>query len=580
MIHRYLSLFIIFSLVYIHTAWPESPVKLLEARNDTKAPLSDPVRGFRQVPLLDLVLIYQGGTQRMDWTPDEMRPYVVHTNQSNEKDWFFDGFLFLEFQDGAGYNYNPGYSGNKEARKQEWEWLSDRLFEDGKAIKALNACIAEAKEELGEPSFRHKVVIGLPEPFLNQQDWGKLNNVSLDFSKRDDRIFACKWYIDLICEKFKESNVDHLQLEGFYWVSEQMSTNDFITAEVGDYIRSKGQKFYWIPYYMSNGYSQWKDYGFDIAYLQPNYFFNKKIGEERVRNACELAFTHNMGMEMEFDARALHDSKENHRDRLVNYINTFKEQNVFKNSSIAYYEGGRGIYQFSQSSNPKDREMMDILHSLIRERRIRMRENILYQQDFIKEKSIDKKAWTTVGDEDNLKFTGNGLEISSGGNTTKLHTRGKMDIKYGRVELTAKIVSNDSDARIRFHLLPTEEKLGSWPASGELFLLCFDGTDPGKARVGANTDQMNEKNGRIRESVLSWGPQYNQAHTFVCEWDEKMITFYVDGMKVNIQEDLFDKQYSNYANFWPFNEEFYFEVSVESNNTEPVIHVESIKISK
>ena len=580
MFSRYLGIFFLFSLFHIQSILSENRNWVCDNLNDSTQVLSDPLRGFRQVPLLDMVLIYQGGIQRMDWTPGEMRPYVVHTNQSNEKDWFFDGFLFLEFQDGAGYNYSPGYSGNKEARKKEWEWLSNRLFEDGKAINALNSCIAEAKKELGEPSFRHKVVVGLPEPFLNQKDWGVLNDKKLDFSKREDRISACKWYIDLVCEKFNESNLEHLELDGFYWVSEQMNTNDFITVEVGDYIRSKEQKFYWIPYYMSNGYSQWKDYGFDIAYLQPNYFFNKKIEEERVRNACELAFTHNMGVEMEFDTRALYDSKENHRDRLINYINTFKEQGVFKNSSIAYYEGGQGIYQFSQSSNPNDREMMDLLHSLIVERRVRMLDNLLFQQDFKKEKLINKEKWTIIGDKGNLKFTGNGLEISSGGNTTKLHSRGKMDMKYGRIELTAKIISDDSDARIRFHMLPAEEKLGSWPASGELFLMRFDGNDPGKARVGANTDEMNEKNGKIRESVLSWGTGYSQTHTFVCEWDEKMITFYIDGLKVNIQEDLFDKKYANYPNFWPFNEKFYFEISVTSNCVEPVICIESIKINK
>ena len=562
MLSRYLKILILFSLLYPHTV------------------LSTPRGGYRQAPLLDMVLIYQGGLQRMDWTPGEMRPYVVHTNQSNKKDWFFDGFLFLEFQNGAGYNYNPGYSGNKEARKQEWEWLSNRLFEDGKAISALNSCVAEAKKELGEPSFRHKVVVGLPEPFLNQQDWGELNDVKLDFSKREDRITACKWYIDLVCEKFKESNLEHLDLDGFYWVSEQMSTNDFITVEIGDYIRSKGERFYWIPYYMSNGYSQWKDYGFDIAYLQPNYFFNKKIGEERVRNACELAFTHNMGLEMEFDGCALFESKENHRDRLLNYINTFQAQDVFKNASIAYYEGGGGIYQFSQSSNPKDGEIMDLLHSLIVERRIRISDNLVYRQDFKREKWIDKEIWTIAGDKDNVKFTEKGLEISSGGKTTRLHTGGKLEMQYGRIELTAKIISDDSTARIRFHLLPAEEKVGPWPASGELFLLRFDGNDPGKARVGANSDEMNETNGKIRESVLSWGTGYNQTHTFQCEWEEKKITFYIDGMKVNIQEDLFDRKYANYPNFWPFNEKFYFEITVASNRVEPVICIESIKINK
>ncbi|MDR1154650.1 MAG: DUF4855 domain-containing protein [Bacteroidales bacterium] len=545
-------------------------------QEETNPVLSGVTRGFRQGPILDMALIYQGGVQRVDWTPGEMRPYVIHTDQSNRKDWFFDGFLFLEFQDGKGFNFNPGYSGNRQARKQEWEWLADRNFENGKAIKALNTCIADAKKELGEPSFKHQVVIGLPEPFLDQKDWGEINGAKMDFSKQEDRIAASKWYIDLLNKKFEESNLNHLELAGFYWVSEQMSTNRFITADIGDYIRTKGQKFYWIPYYMSTGYSQWKDYGFDIAYLQPNYFFDKKIGDDRVQNACELAFTHNMGMEMEFDARALADNTANHRDRLITYINTYKEQGVFKNSSIAYYEGGRGIYMFSQSANPKDREILDLLQSIIRERRVRMLESIVYRQDFTTEKTLDEKIWKTWN-RDLVKLSENGLEISSGGNITKFNTSGKLDMTYGRIEVTARILAKNS--KIRLHLLPAAEKLGSWPASGELFLMCYDGASPTKIRVGANTDQMNENKGNIRESHLYWGNQYNQTHTFVCEWEEKAVTFYVDGVKVNIQEDLFDRQYSTYPNYWPFNEKFYLEISVFSDLKDPSICIESIKIN-
>ena len=538
------------------------------------------VRGFRQSPVLDMVLIYQGGTQRVDWTPNEMRPYVVHTNQSDKKDWFFDGFLFLEFQDGKGYNFNPGYSGTMQARKQEWEWLAGRHFENGKAIKALNACIAEAITELGTPSFKHKVVIGLPEPFLDQKDWGEINGVKMDFSKQADRISACKWYIDLLYRKFEESNLTHLELEGFYWVSEQMSANKFITTDIGEYIRKKGQRFYWIPYYMSNGYSQWKDYGFDMAYLQPNYFFNKTIGDERVQNACKLAFTHNMGLEMEFDARALADNKDNHRDRLMTYIHTFKEQSVFKNSSIAYYEGGRGIYQFAQSANPLDKEMLDLLQSIVKERRVRMMESILYAQNFKTEKTIDENKWKPWNKELVKLSDENGLEISSGGTIIKFNTESKVELMYGRIELTARILSTNPKTKIRLHLLPVTEKLGSWPSSGELFLMCYDGSNPTQIRVGANTDRMNEDMGNIRESWLDWGAGYDQTHTFVCEWAEKMITFYVDGMAVNIQEDLFDRQYSSYPNFWPFNEKFYFEISVFSDSKAPALCIESIKINK
>jgi hypothetical protein len=535
-------------------------------------------RGFRQVPALDMVLIYQGGVQRADWTPGEMLPYVVHTDRTNRKDWFFDGFLFLEFQDGRGYSFGPGNSGN-QARKQEWEWLAERHFEDGKAIRALNACIAEAKKELGEPSFKHKVVIGLPEPFPDQKDWGEIDGAPMDFSKQQDRIAACKWYIDLLSRKFETGELKHLELDGFYWISEQMSTGKFITAAIGDYIREKGLRFYWIPYYMSNGYSQWKDWGFDIAYLQPNYFFDRKIGDERVRNACELAFTHNMGMEMEFDARALADNADSFRDRLTTYINTFKEQGVFKNSSIAYYEGGRGIYQFSRSANPRDREMLDLLHSLIRERRARILESAVYMQDFRKEKTLDEKVWNT-GNKNNVRITAAGLEISSGGTITKFNTSGKLNQTYGRIEVTARILTGNKNTKIRIHLLPAEEKLGGWPASGELFLMCYDGSVPAQIRTGANTARMNENQNNIRESVLNWGAQYAQTHAYVCEWEEKTVTFYVDGMKVNIQEDLFDKQYSSYPEFWPFNEKFYFEISVFSDSPEPAVCIESVRINR
>lgn len=556
---------------------------LLDDSNNYKSPeivLDKVERGYKQTSMLDMVLIYQGGVQRIDWTIDQFRPYVMHTDRFGDNDWFFDGFLFLEFQDGKGYNFNPGYSGNKNARKNEWEWLASRHFEQGKAVSALNACISEVQAKLGKPSFKHKIVIGLPEPFMNQNDWGEIDGVKLDFSRQEDRIKACKWYIDLLLKRFEESKLGNLELAGFYWVSEQMSTNHYITVDIGNYIREKGRKFYWIPYYMSNGFSQWKEYGFDMAYLQPNYFFDKNIGDERVDNACELAYTHNMGLEMEFDARALAGNPADHRGRLVKYIETFKAKDVFKNSSIAYYEGGQGIYQLSKSTDEKDKEMIDMLHSIIKERRVNILDNLIYQQDFSEYSFLDDKIWNIFGNKQNITISENGLNISSGGSITKLNTQGKIDMTYGRIEVKARILSDDTSAKIRMHMMPVEEKLGAWPASGELFMMCYDGTNPARIRVGANTDQMNENKNNIRESVLNWGAQYNQTHTFVCEWQEKTVVFYVDGMKVNIQEDLFNKQYSTYPNFWPFNEKFYFEISILSNSEDPAICIESVKISK
>ena len=63
---------------------------------------------------------------------------MSHTSlPTAQKDWLFDGFLFLEFKDGSGRNYTVGYE-KLNARKTEWEWLLERIFEQGKSLSALD----------------------------------------------------------------------------------------------------------------------------------------------------------------------------------------------------------------------------------------------------------------------------------------------------------------------------------------------------------------------------------------------------------------------------------------------------------
>lgn len=316
---------------------------------------------YGKTSIADLVLIYQGGVHRpMEWTKEQFVPYVTHTNRHGEKNWLFDGFLFLEFKDGKGRNFAPGYD-KQNARKQEWEWLLDRKFEKDKAFDALNQCIEEQKKTLGKPSFKHKLVVGIPSPILNQKDWGELDGKTLDFSNIEDRLTAGKWYIDRFLERYRHAGLKNLELVGFYWVDEDVTRCADILVPLGDYIRSKNLKFVWIPYWHANGYDRWKDFKFDFAWIQPNHFFKKEIGDERIEQATAFGYKHNMGMEMEFDHRALAASPANMRDRLSSYIKGFEKNNVFKEASVAYYEGGNGFHLFAKSTNPLDKELIDEL---------------------------------------------------------------------------------------------------------------------------------------------------------------------------------------------------------------------------
>lgn len=324
---------------------------------------------YGKTDIADLVLIYQGGVHRpMEWTKDQFLPYVVHTDQQGNKNWLFDGFLFLEFKDGKGRNYAPGYE-KLNARRQEWEWLLNRRFETGKAFSALNQCIKEQKEILGMPDFKHKLISGIPSPILDQNDWGELNGKNMDFSNTEDRLQAGKWYIDQFLDRYTTENYQHLDLKGFYWVDEDVRGCADILEPLGDYIRSKGLKFYWIPYWNAAGFKDWEKYKFDFAWLQPNHFFNESVEDSRLDKACDLAKEKHMGVEMEFDARALADNKAGFRYRLASYIDAFDRNKVFEQASIAYYEGGNGVYRFSQSTNPKDKEIMDRLAKFIIDRK-------------------------------------------------------------------------------------------------------------------------------------------------------------------------------------------------------------------
>ncbi len=322
---------------------------------------------YNTTGIQDLVLIYQGGSHRLDWTVDQFRPHVVHQFADGSRDWLFDGFLFLEFKNGSGRHYTIGYEKNN-ARKEEWAWLIDRIFEEGKSLAALDQCITQEIRNLGKPAFKHQVVLGLPEAIRGQKDWGELDGRTMDFSEREDQIAATKWYIDELTRRFKAAKYRHIELSGFYWVAEHTKHCADLTIPLSEYIHSINKLFYWIPYWGAVGHQDWKRLGFDIAYQQPNHFFNHSIPDSRLDAACAEARRHGMAMEFEFDEKATVAHPKSSHERMVAYINHFEKNDVFNSSAVAYYCGNRGVLTLNDSKEPKDKAVMDRLARLIQMR--------------------------------------------------------------------------------------------------------------------------------------------------------------------------------------------------------------------
>src|ERR1700739_2193318 len=151
----------------------------------------------------DLMLIYQGGVQRPQWTVNRFAPYVTYRDPKTGKEqWLFDGFLFIEFQDGRGHTYEQS-SGLKHANKAQWAWLSERNFANNDGVPNLEKAVEAAAGRIGEPVRRRQVVLTLPVPEPGQTDWGDLGGRSLDFHNKADRLAACAWYLDMALQRWK-----------------------------------------------------------------------------------------------------------------------------------------------------------------------------------------------------------------------------------------------------------------------------------------------------------------------------------------------------------------------------------------
>ncbi|MDD4516112.1 DUF4855 domain-containing protein [Massilibacteroides sp.] len=315
----------------------------------------------------DMVLIYDGGAHRnIHWTNEHFAPYVSYKDQDGSDKWLFDGFLFLEFKDGNGRCFASYYE-KEGARKTEWEALVNNYFRKGNAVVALDEQIRKVIKETNlQVPEKRKVVLCLPEPIPDQKDWGTIDQDQMDFSNKTDRLKACQWYIDYATKCFRDASPEYLELTGFYWIAEEATNSRDLALDVSKYIHEKGLNFYWIPYFKSDGHLDWKTFGFDKAYYQPNYFFKEDRPISQIEEACQTAIANGMSLEMEFDENAL--ERKGWGYRLEDYINVFQQFGALDSMDIAYYQGGDAFYKLFHSDNSKDNELYRKLADIIAKR--------------------------------------------------------------------------------------------------------------------------------------------------------------------------------------------------------------------
>ncbi len=305
--------------------------------------------------IVDLIVMAHGGDKRLKYTKDQLKSYVYKHKDVGEIEWLFDGFLFYEDRTDIGNGHafeQHAYLFQKDrARRIEWEWLLDRVFAPGESLSALNELIDSISVVKGSPPKRkRKVVLSIPEPLSGQLDWGTLNGKVIDFANESDRMSALKWYIDELIDRFNSIEYEHIELSGFYWLSNTNELSFELMPAIVSHIKSKEYKFYWRPSYGRFRGESWKTYGFDAVYLTPDHLTTSWFKKINIERACTYASVFNMGLEIDLDNLVrrypLYQTKFSH------YMQVYSEKNVFTKAAMSYKDGDGIFHEMSQSSNP------------------------------------------------------------------------------------------------------------------------------------------------------------------------------------------------------------------------------------
>ncbi len=341
----------------------------------------------------DMILCYGGSPHRTPYRWDKARfaPLVSYTNEKGSEQWLFDAFLCIEFQssnrsDGQNYAYMVGLMKDYgfSAGKAQWQELIDYWFDSDNGVNALEAAVKEASLRLGTPPSKRKVVITMPDPIIYKVYdgkgngsgnpkatvyWGELNGRKLDFGVAQDRIDAYKWYINEVRKRFNQKSYQYVELAGFYIISEELASpddgwnyelkrSDEVVPYVAAYLHTLNESLNWIPYNRAAGYTRWKKFRVDYAYMQPNHFWDN-AGEKPLSRFFADIKANNLAMEFEFD-EALLEGKANsdtYKARFRAYMTGAKQNDIYGSQPLSYYHGTNGFYELWKSTAEKDKAL-------------------------------------------------------------------------------------------------------------------------------------------------------------------------------------------------------------------------------
>jgi hypothetical protein len=187
-------------------------------------------------------------------------------------------------------------------------------------------------------------MIPYPEPKV---DTLRLFGHTYDLSLPDDRVAAAGRFAREIASRFQAARFRHVVHDSFYWLHESIHGRDEqVVPRIAGRIHGMRFRFLWIPFFTAWGVDDWRRWGFDEAWLQPNFFFDPRIPQVRLDSAASRARSLGMGLEIEFDGRVY--TQPQFYDRLGPYLSVLESNPDLRWSSIVIYEGGGALVELAR----------------------------------------------------------------------------------------------------------------------------------------------------------------------------------------------------------------------------------------
>jgi len=310
------------------------------------------------------VLLYTGGSIGRSFPPKDIVDLFATVDTSDQATgWLCEGTIVLDLQATSGRYYYP-WPDKPLAKGQDWNAYLDSLFAPHGRLQSLDSAVAMIAARAGPArgGFRVALMIPYSRPGADTVWVGRTSFVLVD---PDGRRRAVEAYIDDVARRFAAARFQRLSFVGYYWLNEEIRTGDSVLVkQIADAVHSRRFKFLWIPYYTAPGASRWRTFGFDYAWLQPNYFFHPEVPLVRLDTAVSRARAWNLGIELEFNPKMFDQWQ--FADRLEPYLTVLEDAPDLRAKSVAIYEGVGALIRLARSHDAWHRALYERLVAVLR----------------------------------------------------------------------------------------------------------------------------------------------------------------------------------------------------------------------